>query len=416
MLKYLFNRIKKEGLIKDTLIYGLTNAVYSGLPLLLMPFLIIVLAPEEYGVVDFYRTFSLVLTPILGLSTVQSISRFYFDLNSEKFKYYVSSIVIFHIFMTIVGISILLVFHKLLDHQFYLISFFSIVYFLFNQITEALLAIYRVEKKSQKYLVLRLAVVGLDLLILAGLYYFLNDFDWTYRVYPNVIAIVIIGIISFILLCKRNGFVFKKKLLGLAIVYSSPLIVHMLSGYILNLGDRFFILHFLNKEELGRYAVAYQIGMSVNFFYTSFNLAWMPTFYEWMEMGKYSQIRKVEKIVYLAISLLGIIIFLIFIAIDKYTFLLKNYSISYLLVGTILLSYIIFSFYKMKSNYFFYNKRTKLLSSITFLSAIITIGLNYYLIPKIGIYGSAIATLISILFLYLAVSFKLYDKKSIISS
>src|SRR5690606_15631577 len=157
MLKYLLNRIKNEGLIKDTLIYGLTNALYSGLPLLLMPFLVIVLAPEDYGVVDFYRTFSLVLTPILGLSTVQSISRFYFDLNSEKFKYYVSSIVIFHICTAIVGVSILFLFHKLLDHQFYLISFFSIVYFLFNQITEALLAIYRVEKKSKKYLVLRLA-------------------------------------------------------------------------------------------------------------------------------------------------------------------------------------------------------------------------------------------------------------------
>src|SRR5690606_18888565 len=125
---------------------------------------------------------------------------------------------------------------------------------------------------------------------------------------------------------------------------------------------------------------------------------------------------KVEKIIYLAISVLGIMIFLIFIAIDKSTTLLKNYSISYLLVATILLSYILLSFYKMKSNYFLYNKKTKILSSITFLSSLITIVLNYYLIPRIGIYGSAIATLISILFLYLAVTFKLYDKKSVKSS
>ena len=76
----MFNKIRqfsKNALIRESLIYGLTNALYSGLPIFILPLIVNVLSPEDYGFVEFYRNFTLILIPLLGLSTVQSVIRFY---------------------------------------------------------------------------------------------------------------------------------------------------------------------------------------------------------------------------------------------------------------------------------------------------------------------------------------------------
>ena len=79
-----FRELSNKKIVRETAIYGVTNMFYSGLPLLLMPFLITVMKPEDYGLIDFFKTFTLFVTPILGLSTVNSISRFFKILNLSK--------------------------------------------------------------------------------------------------------------------------------------------------------------------------------------------------------------------------------------------------------------------------------------------------------------------------------------------
>jgi len=391
----------KSVLFRDTMIYGLTNALYTGLPLLLMPFLVTVMSPEDYGMVDLFRSMGQVLIPILGLSTVQSIGRFYFDLKEEEFKKFVASVVIFQIVSGLLGVILISVFSTFLEEKYRILGYLSVIFFVFNQVMEGLLVIYRVKKEATKYLIIRISSVLLDIGLLTGFYFLYTSYDWTYRVYPNIISVVVLGIVSLLLFFKYGyKAAFDKKLFIQAVSYSSPLILHMMSGYVLNIGDRFLIVHFLGEAELGNYAVAYQLGMAINFFYTSFNLAWTPTFYEWMKKGNYVGIAKVKKIVYLLLPLLGGGIILLWSVLYSFLGNFSKYDIPFIIVVIIVVSYVLFSLYKFEANYYLYSKNTKKLSMLTFSSAVVAVILNVVLLPKIGILGAAIATLSSFVFMY----------------
>lgn len=394
-----------SSLIKESLVYGVTNAFYSGLPILILPLLLKVLSPEDYGLVEFFRNLSLVMTPILGLSTVQSITRFYYEYDEPKFKQFVSNIIYLHLFNSIIGVLLLLLLSNFIPEVYSYITLLCIVYFLFNQLTEALLSIFRVCKQAKFYLLFRIGSILLDLGLLVLLYFQFSKFDWTYRVYPNVISTVIIGIIVLIVFYNKNYFlVFNKGLLIKALQYSTPLILHMISGYMMNIGDRFFILYFLSEKELGNYAVSYQLGMLVNFLYTSFNLAWVPTFFSMMKKEQYNRIKKIKKFTYISILIFSFLIILSVYLCLEYTSLFERYDIEITLILIISISYIFNSFYKFEANYFFYNKNTKKLSFITFGAAVITIVMNFALINIYGVYACAIATLISQFYMFFMVS------------
>ena len=396
------------------MIYGITNALYSGIPLLILPFIITFLEPAEYGKIDLFRTISMVLTPVLGFSTVQSISYYYLELTKERFKTFVSSIQLFQLFTAIVAFILLTISSYWISKEYYFLLSLCVLFYLFNQFTEGILTIFRIENKPIKYMTIRISSILIELLLMVVLYKYFKAKDWTVRVYPIVLTSLIIAIYSFYLFRKMGyNLNFSKALLSKALIYSTPLILHMLSGYVLNIGDRFFIKFYLSDKELGEYAVAYQIGMSVNFFFTSFNLAWTPTYFKWMRDKQIEKIKKVRNLVYISIIGLGIFIFGMWKFISPFVIQNTNYSISLQLVLIILVSNIIFSLYKYESNYFFYSKKTKILSYISFTSAVIATICNIILIKYIGILGAAYSTLISFIYLYFSV---LRKKKSVIYS
>ena len=57
--------------------------------------------------------------------------------------------------------------------------------------------------------------------------------------------------------------------------------------------------------------------------------------------------------------------------------------------------------YTFPSNYQFYIRKTKFIAMATILSGLVNIAINAILIPKMGVYGAAIATLIAYIVLFL---------------
>lgn len=403
-MKDKIKKIIKTTIFKDSLIYGLTNSLYTGLPILLMPFLIAVLNPEDYGKIELFRSITMVLTPIVGLSTVQSITRYYYDLNEEDFKKFTSSIIILQLLNSFIALIIIYFLSFFLTREYFILAVLAIVFFVFNQITEALLSIYRVKRQSKNYFIIRMGIVALDLLLLTILYYTFTKYDWMYRVIPNVISTAVLGGICLILLWRKFDikFQFDYQLLKVAVIFSAPLIIHMISGYILNIGDRFFITYYLGTAELGNYSVAYQIGLVVSFFFTSFNLAWTPTFFEWMKQGKYAAINKVKKIIFIIIPVIGFFTVIGWSILSKFIQNLSKYDVDLKLVVVITIAYVIFSYYRLNSLYYFYYKQTKTLAAITFGTGIICVVLYMILIPRMGVMGAAVATLITFIIMFIS--------------
>ncbi len=395
----------KTSLLRDTIIYGISNAVYSGLPFILLPLFTYLLSPDDYALIDLYKNLSLILIPLLGLSTVQSIVRFYYDLNILDFRKLIASILYLHIFNGFVGIFIIFSVSYFLNDYSDLL-FYCVLFFCSNQIIEILLSIYRVENKPYLYFIIRISNVVLDLILLYFFYYYFEKLDWTFRVLPSVISSLILAFVVLIILYKRSFFLsFDYKILKPAILFSLPLILHMISGYIFNIGDRFFILRYLSKDDLGNYAVAYQFGMLSNFIFSSFNIAWVPFFFKNMKINNIVRINKIKTYIYCGIIFVAITLLFFSYFFINYTNFFNNYDINFNIVIIISLSYILVSFYKLESNYLFFYKMTGRLSYITIGIATLTIIFNIILIPIYGIIGAAYTTLICSFIMFILIKF-----------
>lgn len=395
----------KSELVKNSLIYGVTNALYTGLPLILMPFLVAIVQPQDYGIIELFRSFTLIFIPIIGLSTISCVDRFFFDYDEAKYKSLLGSLIILHFILGILSIVILSSISSFLPEKYGVVIFLAIIFCVFNQIQEIYLVSLRVKGRPVDYLKIRVGSVILDLSLLVLAYYLFNSFDWTFRVIPNVASTVFVGIIVIMIgaMKKEVDFHFSKPLIITAIAYSAPLILHMISGYVLNISNRFFVIHYQGEKELGNFSLAYQIGMAVSFFYTSFNMAWTPTFYSWIKNGEIKKISLVRKIVYFSLIILGVIIFIGWKIMSYYYLQDKQYVISDFTILILIVAFILLSLYKFEGNYFFYYKKTAKLSLFTLISCIVATLLNFLLIPKYGTLGAAYSTLLSYFVLFVLV-------------
>lgn len=409
-----FSLLFRSSLVKSSLIYGASNVLYTGLPLLLMPFLIKIVQPEDYGLIELFRSFSLVLIPVIGLSTISCVERFYFDYEDLRFKELLGTLVLVHAFGGGVLTALLLSIQTFLPPKYDLIIFLAVIYCLFNQIQEIYLASLRVKNKPVDYLKIRLGSVIIDILFLFIAYQLYNSYDWSFRVLPSVISTVIFGILVLLVSFIRRDikYRFSKDLAYSAIVFSGPLIAHMLSGYILNISNRFFVITYQGEKELGNFSLAYQIGMIISFFYTSFNMAWTPIFYGLLKSNNLKKIDTIKTVIFLSLLILGGFIFLGWRFYSSYIILDSLYVTSDATILILILSFIILSYYKFEGNYYFYYKRTKELSVFTLISSVLALALNFLLIPKLSTLGAAISTLISYSCLYLLV---IYNRPRVIN-
>ena len=407
----MISKLTKNKLFKDSVIYGVSNAFYTGLPLLLMPFLVSILNPEDYGLIELFRSLTLIFIPVVGLSTLSSVDRFYFEYDNKDYESLISSLILFHLLNGLLIFIITASISSLLPDKYFLLGTYALIYCVFNQIFEIYLVILRVKQKAINFLILRFLGVAIDLGLLFGFYYILDNHNWTYRVYPSVLSSVMMGVVIISILFIKDKLPFKvnKKILKDSILFSAPLIIHMISGYILNLSNRFFILNYQGEKELGNFSIAFQLGMAISFIYTSFNMAWTPTFYDWMKKEKYRQIKRVRLLIYAILVIGGLMFFVAWLIMSKYIQNLEKFDVSTYTIAILLSSFILLSMYKFEGNYFFYNKLTSKLSIYTLISCIIAVILNFILIPKFSTLGAAISTFFSYLTLYVLVLFNKQD-------
>ncbi|MHA0857849.1 lipopolysaccharide biosynthesis protein [Paenibacillus sp. CMAA1364] len=178
--------------------------------------------------------------------------------------------------------------------------------------------------------------------------------------------------------------------------YGSGLMLGDVSSWVLTLSDRFLIKGYMNLSSVAVYSVGYKIGMLINpLFINPFSSMFTPfKFSVYKEENGREQIGSMFRL-YNFIGWFGVLGLSLFanVAIDLIA--PKEYATASNLVPIIALSYFLsgaISFYSLGLH--IANKmRTN--SMITILAALINIVANMLLIPWLGIYGSALSTVIA---------------------
>lgn len=189
-------------------------------------------------------------------------------------------------------------------------------------------------------------------------------------------------------------FRFDKELWKKMMLYAMPLVVVGIAGISNQMADRYLPLRLLqgdydaNIAQVGIYNACVKIAILMSLFTQAFKFAAEPFFFRHAgEGGK----REVYAQVAQAFTLVGSLFFLgVMLYMDIVQYLLgENYRQGLDIVPILLLAYLFLGVYYSFSIWYKLTDRTKYGAYIALIGLLVTIGMNFLLVPKIGIIGAA---------------------------
>jgi O-antigen/teichoic acid export membrane protein len=391
---------KLPSIFKLSFIYSGFGIISTALPVVLLPWLTNIMAPEEYLYVDLFNVLFQITIAFLGLGVYTSVSRHYHDRKKLNFSLFLSTVITFSL-ITMGIITLLIPLIKVIAEEFIDINFdhsFLLMLFLFTlmfQISEIYFQILIMESNAVLFGSLKFFKAFVEVFFTFVLIVYF-EMTWLGRILGQVFGVFILLITASIGLLKKFELKLRisKEYLKSSIEYSLPISMHLVAVFFISYIDRFFILSMVGEEEAGLYAVAYQVGLSITLIGSSFNKAWVPYAFKELDSETYQSKCKIVKITYFYCFFLLILVFmlysfgdLIFVyLLDEGYYLAKNY------VVWIALGCAFNGMYNMMATICYYVKKTKELAIATILIGVINLGLNYYFISRFGTIGAAYST------------------------
>jgi len=408
------NPLKK--LFQQTAIYGLATVLPRMLSFLLLPLYTGILVTAGYGEVSVIFAWIAIFNVFLAYGMETAFFRFY-NKNPDQEKV-VSTALISIVATTLFFVIIALLFQNKMasaadiDLPFVRYAIAIIALDAFVIIPFAWL---RAIEKPMNYAVVKIANVainlGLNIFFLVGVPGMVEDnpdsiFAWMYRpdfeiayiFISNLIASAITFLLMLPLYLKSN-YVFDSALWKRMMNYAWPVLLAGVAYTINEVFDKILLERLLPEDiaqsETGMYAACYKLGMFMTLFATAFRMGIEPFFFSHAETKNpqkaYAQITNYF-VVLGSVILLAIVVFA---DVLKALFIDEDYWEAMSVVPLVLLGSFFLGIYHNLSVWYKVTDRTRYGAFISIVGAIITIGINYVFIPKIGYMASAIATLLA---------------------
>jgi len=393
-----------KDLLKEGGLYTIANLLTKGVSLMLIPFYTSYFTTSDYGVIDILALFGSFVINVLILQLNRGLSRHVAEPKLEKSEkiVYASTAIWSTIGLLVFG-YLILVFNqdsiisylsadKEIEKTTYLLAITSVVLNAFFYLLGVYLRSLRRSKEfaTISFLHAVLGILGVLLLVI--------KFDYGINsVYLSFIIIVPILIVYEIYLLR--GYIkmtFDFSILKKLLHYSVPLVPASIAVIVMNFSDRIYIKEYLNFSELGVYAVGTKFSTIIGIVIAGFSMAITPLIIE----NQYKEETKKEltKIfdIFISFGTIGVLLLTLFSKEIINVFTTKNFhNASDVMPLMFLTAY--FVGFSMFSYGLILKKKTIISSLLVIVFAGLNITLNIYLIPKYGIMGAALATLISTL-------------------
>ncbi|WP_026803576.1 oligosaccharide flippase family protein [Aliarcobacter lanthieri] len=386
-------------------VYTLISLYQALITFLLMSLFSYIMNINTFGSYNLYLAIIPFLFNLLLLGTTGALSVFYYKVNLNKFRLYISQIVFFILPISfMLGILLYFIFSGLVAEIFQLNTntLFLLILLTFSQILpQILLTYYQTIQRVDLYFKLNFSYLSSNFIfsIISFLVYNEIYFIFLFMLINAVIfscySIYILYRYN-LLVIRFNIFIFKNIL-----NFGLPLVVHATGTTLLFMSDRFIISNILGNESVGLYSISLQLSMIMLILVNSFTSAWGPYLFKTMKETKNIIDFSFMKKIYIFIAIFFIMpLFLYYIQmIILNVFFNNNYkeAINYVLI--IGFGYSMMGIYKIFIGFLHFQKKTKLISFLTIFSLLINISISYYLVQKIGLIGASYGTLISMFIL-----------------
>lgn len=208
------------------------------------------------------------------------------------------------------------------------------------------------------------------------------------------VNIILPGAFFYINNYQKDHTFYDRKLWGYALSFNLPLLAHYLSETLLNQTDRIMINSFLGTGDAGIYSVAYSAASLFTIFSSAMNTAFVPWTYQKLKDKEY---RSIERMGYLVLSLLAVILSLMVMFAPEIVYILagSKYTGAVYLIPTLSASVYFGYMYQLFSRIELYFEKKSYTVISTVSAALLNILLNALWIPRFGYTAAGYSTLIS---------------------
>ena len=406
-----------KSLFKQSAIYGLATVLPRMLSFLLVRLYTGILPTGEYGEVSIVLSWMVFFNVVLSYGMETAFFRFY---NSETDKENVIATSTISIFWS----SIIFLFGALIFRgtlaSLANVEVQYVTYAIWILVLDALVIVpfskLRANQKPMLYAIIKIGNVAVNLALnlffllllpkiaasspnsfIGNLY--VANYEIGYIFVSNLAASLLTLVVlspNYLFLTRKFDAVLWKKMMR----YGLPILVAGIAFAVNEHFDKILLGYWLPesvaKSEVGAYSACYKLGLFMVLFATAFRLGIEPFFFSHSKNENapqtYAMITKYF-VIFGSLILLGVIVFadvLKFLLLDN-----KTYWEAMKVVPLIILANFFLGIYNNLSVWYKLTDRTKMGAYISIVGAVLTLVLNYLLIPKFSYYGSAIATIVA---------------------
>ena len=364
-----------------------------------MPIFTRMLGTEQYGKYSVYASWLAIFVCVIGFKVESSIGTGFYHFKDSYYKFrtnillegtVLSAAVIFIGIIFSGNIANLVEFPVRI---FILMLIEAFAQFVISFASSAWLY----EKKALYNLVISVIVLAATTILSVALLILMKDTSNLYyaRVFGTAIPQIIIAAVILIIFLGLQKFKYCKEYWIYGLHFGIPIVFHSLSHQVLSQSDRVMMQKMMiSDSEIGIYSFFYTFASILTAILGALNNSWCPFLYDLLDKKDYDKLKiriknyvQVFTILACGFLLLSREVVKLFSSRDYWS----GMSIVPILVLVVYCTYT----YQFAVNYEFYNAKPKIVAFGTAFSAIVNIILNLMLIPHYGMYGAAIATLLS---------------------
>lgn len=383
---------KYKKLFSNSLVFAIGNLGSKIITFVMVPLYTHFLTAAEYGQVDVLTTVVGLLTPIVTLSSIDSVFRYALDVHSNKAKVITNGF-----FISILSLLLFCLFIPITNHY----TFFTITFFItYVTAVESMLQEFaRGIGKSRLFaitgILMTLVTVISNVILLVLLHTGISGY-LTSLIVAQVVGIVFLGYRLRIwrYLRVRN---ISLPLLKDMLAYSIPLIPNMISWWLSSSANKFIIAFFLGATANGIFAVANKIPSLISVLYTIFTQAWQISAveeYDSVDGGPFF-----SRVFSATISFLFVGVALLTLVAKPIVMILapSSYIEAWKIVPWLAIAVLYSSTASFLGTIFTASMKTTQIFTTTMVGAVVNVIVSLVLVPWIGLPGAGVGAGVSFL-------------------
>jgi O-antigen/teichoic acid export membrane protein len=398
---------------RDTLVYGVLDVANRFVSVLLVPLYTRVLVPADYGALDLVTTLTTIVFVVLSIGLDSALSYFYNRTQDrEERRTVATTILAIGATMAISGVLALTALRGPLvalampevvgASELILLAGLALPFQIVGMVPTMLL---RLQFAYKRFAVLSLG----SLLATVGVTIYL----------VLVLRMGVAGILLAQLATKVPftilGLIFTwdnyapriKPVIAREIVrYGAPLVAPNLAYWVVLYFERYALLQFASLEQVGLFGVASRVATFVTLVSNAIDIAWMPFALSIQHDEKAPSVYAQVLTYYVLLTGIGATVISVFAHEMLVLLTQPAYYSAHILVGPIVASLVLRGAINIVAIGAFVKEQTKAIAWASSASVLVQIALLLALIPLIGAFGAALATLAARLFTLAAIARK----------